>query len=90
MKWTRGEYRGLLAPPGILGVDVHATTVVFLTTVMGNDAFRQALARVVRQGNPAVERGQAVTVWFLIYRGTEEQDEAEIRNKKRIAEANNC
>ena len=90
VKWTRGEYRGLLAPPGILGVDVHATTVVFLTTVMGNDAFRQALARVVRQGNPAVERGQAVTVWFLIYRGTEEHDEAELRNKKRIAEANNC
>ena len=89
--WTRGtKYKGLLAPPGILGIDIHATTVVFLTKLMGLDDYRQALARVVRQGNPAIERGHAVKVWFLVYKGTEEHDDEDLKNKKIIAEANNC
>ena len=75
--WRSGRraYKGLLCLPSIHGVDLpEATTVVFLTPAMPSDEYQQALARVVRQGNESVEKGVAVKVWFIVYRGTEEEN----------------
>ena len=85
--WTRGkEYKGLLAPPGIMGIDVHASTIIFLTDLMGETDFRQALARVKRQGNPAVRKGEPITCWFLTCQDTEEDTDHNLALKIRIAE----
>ena len=88
--WSRGHkhYKGLLCPPTILGVDLpEATTIIFLTDVIPTDDFKQALARVVRQGNATVEKGIPVKVWFVVYRGTEEEDEETLQSKIELARA---
>lgn len=86
--WSRGNkrYQGLLCPPTILGVDLpDATTIIFLTDVIPEDDYKQALARVVRQGNSTVDLGQAVKVWFVVCRQTEEEDAENLRAKIDIA-----
>ena len=85
--WRAGRkaYKGLLCLPSIHGVDLpEATTIVFLTTTISPDDYEQALARVVRQGNESVEKGVAVKVWFIVYRGTEEEDPNNLEVKKKM------
>merc|ERR1712187_851278 len=82
--WRAGRraYKGLLCEPTILGVDLpEATTIVFVTTTIPPDDYQQALARVVRQGNESVEKGVKVKVWFIVYSGTEEEDEEHLGAK---------
>ena len=85
--WMRGSIsRAILAPPGVLGVDIHATTIIFLTDLISDQEYRQALARVVRQGNPAVEQNIPIKVRILVCKDTEEMDELTISTKRKITE----
>lgn len=87
--WNAGRLRGLLCIPGVLGIDLSGvSTIVFLSPVMSDEAFRQAAARAVRQGNDAVRSSRAVRVVILCYAGSEETvHEERLRRLEGVAEA---
>ena len=84
--WHVIHIPGRVKPTGQRHFDIHASTIIFLTLLMTETDFRQALARVKRQGNPAVAKGQTVKVWFLACKDTVEDDPLNLQAKLRIAQ----
>jgi hypothetical protein len=73
LRWERGELSALLCSPCVLGVNLPAARrVMFLTTLIELNDFKQAAARVIRQGNSAAADDEEIEVIMLGAKNTVE------------------